>query len=130
MKQIVVLSDDHPNAIAEMIEAVGASGASLETLETEIAGGLMVAVLTVDQYDRALRGLARAGLHAVSEEAILIRLADRPGALAEIARRFHVANVPLRSVRILRRTGESDIIALSSPRTEEALRLVQDVLIA
>jgi hypothetical protein len=130
MKQLTVVCEERPNLIADLIEAVASAGVNLETLDSQSIAGTMVAILTVDQYDAALQALARAGMPAVSEEAILVNLEDRPGALAAIAHRFREAGIPLRSVRILRRAEGLGLVALSTPRTAEALALVQDVLIA
>ena len=87
-------------------------------------------ILTVDRYDEALAALRDAGLHAVSEDAIIIRIVDEPGALARISRRFHDAEIRLRSVRIIRRSTGYGLVAISTERTEEALDLVRDVLIS
>lgn len=130
MKQISIVCEDRPNLIAEMIETVGREGVNIETLDSDAIHGTVVAVMTVDRYDDALRALAQGGFVAISEEALLIRLDDRPGALAEIAHRFKDADLPLRSVRIIRRSGGTGIVALTTARTDEALALVKDVLIA
>lgn len=130
MKQISIVCEDRPNLIAEMIETVGREGVNIETLDSDVMHGTVVAVMTVDRYDDALRALAQGGFVAISEEALLIRLEDRPGALAEIAHRFKDADLPLRSVRIIRRSGGTGIVALTTARTDEALALVKDVLIA
>lgn len=130
MKQISIVAEAGPNVIADLIEAVSAGGVNIETLESETVGDTVVAILTVDLYDDALRALARAGYHAISDEALLIRLPDQPGALAGVAQRFKQAGVPLRSLRIIRRSEGFGIVALSTPRSEEALALVQDYLIA
>jgi hypothetical protein len=87
-------------------------------------------IFTVDRYDEALVALRDAGVPAVSEDAIIIRIADEPGALARISRRFHDAEIRLRSVRIIRRDGGHGLVALSTERTERALDLVKDVLIS
>ncbi len=87
-------------------------------------------ILTVDRYDEALAALRDAGVHAVSEDAIIIRIADEPGALARISRRFHDAGIRLRSVRIIRRNAGSGLVALSTERTERALDLVRDELVS
>jgi hypothetical protein len=130
MKQISIVSEDRPNLIAEIIEAVGRAGVNIESFDSEVIHGTVVAIMTVDHYDDALRVLAQSGFAAISEDALLIRLDDRPGALAAVAHRFKEANIPLRSVRIVRRSGGSGIIALTTARTDEALALVKDVLIA
>lgn len=130
MKQISIVEPERPNLIADLIEVVCDAGVTIETLDSEAVHGLVVAILTVDRYDTALAALARAGLHAVSEDALLVRIDDQPGALAALAHRFKAANLPLRSVRIVRRLDGQGIVALSTPRTDEALELVRDVLIA
>lgn len=130
MRQISVVEEAGPDVIAELIEAVAAAGVNIETLDSETHQGTFVARMTVDRYDDAIRALSQAGFHAISEDALLVRLDDRPGALAEIARRFHQAGIPLRSVRIIRRGEGWGIVAVSTPRTQEALELVRDVLIS
>jgi hypothetical protein len=130
MRQIHVVEEAGPNVIAELIEAVASAGVNIETLDSETLQGTLVARMTVDRYDDAIRALNQAGFHAISEDVLLVRLDDRPGALAEIARRFHTAGIPLRSVRIIRRGEGWGIVAVSTPRTQEALELVRDVLLS
>jgi hypothetical protein len=130
IRQIGVVCEARANVLAELIEALGAAGVNIETLDSETIGETVVATLSVDQHDAAMHALARAGFHAVGEDAFLVRLPNRPGALAEIARRFHRANVPLRSVRIIRRGDAWGVVAVSAERTDEALDLVRDVLIS
>jgi histidine decarboxylase len=130
MTQISVVGEARANVIPELIEALGSAGVNIETLDSQTIGPTVVAILTVDRYDDAVRTLAQAGFHAVTEDALLVRLEDKPGALAEVARRFHAASVPLHSVRIVRRGEGWGVVALGTPRTEEALALVGDALIS
>ena len=66
---------------------------------------------------------------AISEEAILIRLDDKPGALAQIAKRFKDAGINLKSLRILKRDGANSIVALMPDNFNDAAKLVSDVQI-
>ena len=132
MKQITIISEDHPGVMAEIAEAMATAGVNIETLDAETIGSSGVIILTVDRYDAALRALARTPYKAVSEDAIVIQLEDKPGELARITRRFKQANINLQSVRILRRdpTSGKTIVAVSTPRTEEAMALLEDVMIS
>ena len=118
--------------MAEVAEAMAAAGVNIETLDAETIAGSGVIILTVDRYDAALQALARTSFKAVSEDAIVIQLDDKPGELARITRRFKDADINLRSVRILRRDPASgkSIVAVSTARTEEAMALVKDVMIS
>ena len=130
MKQITIVAESAPELLAQVSEILAARGINIETLNAETVQDYGVVILTVDRYDEALAALRDAGLHAVSEDAIIIRIADEPGALARISRRFHDAEIRLRSVRIIRRSSGSGLVALSTERTERALELVKDVLVS
>ena len=130
MKQITIVAESSPGLLARVSEILAARGINIETLDAETVQDYSVVILTVDRYDEALAALRDAGLHAVSEDAIIIRIEDEPGALARISRRFHDAGIRLRSVRIIRRSAGSGLVALSTERTERALDLVRDVLIS
>ena len=130
MKQITIVAESAPGLLAQASEILAARGINIETLDAGTVKDYGVVILTVDRYDEALAALRDAGLHAVSEDAIIIRIEDEPGALARISRRFHDAEIRLRSVRIIRRSAGYGLVALSTDRTEEALDLVRDVLIS
>ena len=130
MKQITIVAESALGLLAQVSEILAARGINIETLNAETVQDYGVVILTVDRYDEALAALRDAGLHAVSEDAIIIRIADEPGALARISRRFHDAEIRLRSVRIIRRSSGSGLVALSTERTERALELVKDVLVS
>ena len=130
MKQITIVAESSPGLLARVTEILAARGINVETLDAETGQDHGVMVLTVDRYDEALVALRDAGVAAVSEDAIVIRIADEPGALARISRRFHDAGIRLRSVRIIRRREGYGLVALSTERTERALDLVRDVLIS
>lgn len=130
MKEIFIVSDNRPNMVAEITEALADAGVNIEFLSTEIIGGSRVAILTVDRYDEALQALARTPYQAVSEDAILIQLDDKPGELARVTRRFAAAGIELRSIRILRYEGHTGIFAVAADRPEEAAELLKDVIIS
>ena len=129
MKQITIVSEDRPGVVAEVSEVLAAAGVNIEDLSADTVGGSTVLILQVDRYDDALRALAGTAFHAVTEDALVVRIDDRPGELARIMRRFKDANVNLRSVRIIRRAGGQCFVALAAERMEEAMALVKDVLV-
>jgi hypothetical protein len=130
MKQITIISEDHPGVVAEISEALAAAGVNIETLAAESIDNSAVTILTVDKYDEALRALSQTHLKAISEDAIVVKLDDRPGELANLTRRFRDAKINLRSIRIIRRDAGKSFVAISTERTDEAMALVDDVLIA
>ena len=130
MKQITIVTEHSVGLMARISEILAANDINIESLNAETILDHGVAILTVDRYDEALAVLRDEGLPAVSEDAIVVRLADEPGALAKISKRFYAANIRLRSVRIMCRSGGYGLVALSTERTERALALVKDELIS
>ena len=131
MKQIVVVAKNRTGLLADIFEALAEHNVNIETIDAESIDSSGVLILTVDRYDDALVALNRIpDISAVTEDAIVIRLKDELGALARIAKRFKNANISLRSVRILQRDDQYSLVAISTERTDEALQLVSDVIVA
>ncbi|NIO09843.1 MAG: ACT domain-containing protein [Deltaproteobacteria bacterium] len=131
MKQITIVAENRVGLLAEITAALAARNVNIETLDAEGINDHGILILTVDKYDEALQVINTIPrIRAISEDAILIRLSDKPGALAEIAKRFKDSNINLRSIRILRRDADHSLVAISAERTKDALELVKDVLIS
>ncbi len=131
MKQLTVIGHRRPRLLADVSAALAGAGINIETIDAEAISDLGILILTVDRYDDALKTLHRLeDIEAISEDVILIRIEDRPGALAEIARRFADAGIDLRSLRILDREGDRSIVAVCTERSERALDVVADILIS
>ncbi len=131
MKQISIITENRLGVVTEITEALANAEINIETIDAELAGDHVVIVLTVDQYDRALELFRRFGtLRIVTEDAILVKLKDEPGALAKIARRFTDAGIGMRSIRIIERNSNYALVAISTARTDAALNLVADVLLS
>jgi len=86
-------------------------------------------VLRVNQYDRARRILRNAGWNAITEDSLLVRVKDEPGAIADLAKRFRDANLHVSSMRIVQHHGDWGAIAVSAEPLEEARALVKDELL-
>ena len=130
MKQIVIVSEDRPAVVAEIAEAMGAAGVNIEFLDAEVVGASKIVVLTVDQYDAALKALAQTSLQAISEDALVIRLPDRPGELARVTQRLRESEIDVRSIRIIRREGGTGIVAVATDKNDEARKVLAEVLVS
>lgn len=130
MKRITVILDNHPGAVAELTRTLAERQVNIETLDVEDSGPAGVANLVVDQYDRALQALRDGGFRAVSEDALVLRLKDEPGALARVATRFKEAGINIRSMHILKREGNHALVTIVSERPRESAELVRDLIVS
>lgn len=128
MKQLTVLVPNKPGQFAAIAEALAKRGVNIESFDVEGHGAEGLIVLMVDRYDEALRALRDAGFRAVTQDTLLIRLEDKPGALARVAARLKDAGLDLRSMHIVRRVGEFSIVSLVASDNARAAAVLHDLL--
>ncbi len=129
MKQITIVTPAQTGLMANISDHLGNAGINIETLEAFVVRDWDIIQLTVSDYDQALLVLRDAGYDAITEDAVVINVKDRPGALAQVTRRLNDAGVGMRSMRILHRQAGEAMVAISMDRTEEAMRLIDDLLV-
>ena len=124
MERIIIIVRDEVGVIAGVARALADSGVNIESLDTERAGEQGIITLTTDNTDTALRALAGAGFRAATDDSLVFRLPDEPGALARVAERFRAAGVNIQSLHILDRRAGQALVALSAHDLEEARKLL------
>ncbi len=129
MKILHVLAPNQPGVLARIAEALAAAGVNIEDFDVESHDAEGIISLTVDKYDEALHLLRDLGYRAITQDTLLIRLEDKPGALAKIAVRLKDAGLDLRSMHIVRRSGEFSIVSLVASDNASAAAVLRDVLI-
>lgn len=129
MNRIVITVKDEVGVIADISHALAEADINIEGLNTEIAGEKGVVILTTPESDRALRVLKNAGFRAVTDEAMVLRLRDEPGALARVAEKFKRAGVNIRSMHILDHHEGHATVALTADDQARAKTLVENEVI-
>ena len=130
MKRITVIVHNRPGAVADVSAALAERGVNIESLDVDGAEETGVINLAVDRYDEALQALRDASFQAISEDAIVISIEDKPGALAGVAARFKEAGINIRSMHILRRAPDRALVSIVSDRRAEAMELVKDEIVS
>lgn len=127
MKEItIIVPPDRPGTVADIAERLAARGVNIEQMDVtdDHAHGLIR--LEATPYDEALRVLADAGYNAVSEDVIVIRIKDEPGAIAKVAGRFREPQININAMRFARREGGWAIVILSTNDNARARELLSD----
>jgi hypothetical protein len=95
MRDLAIQLDDRPGALAEMGNALGAAGVSVEGGGAWVVGGTGAAHFLFQDGDAARRALEQAGIRVLKDrEVVTARLRqDIPGQLGEITRRMAQAGV-------------------------------------
>ena len=129
MKQITIVAPRQSGLLSNILELLGQAGINIESIDAADVQEWDIIQLSVDRYDEALQALHGAGYHAVTEDVVVVRLKDEPGALAAITKRLQDADVYIRSVRFLQRSAGCALVAISLEQREKAMTVLQDVLV-
>ena len=124
MKDLAIALDDRPGALAEMGEALGMAGASVEGGGAFVVAGKGVAHFLFNDGERARLALERAGIRVLEERDVVIqRLSqDEPGQLGKLTRRMAEAGV---NIEVLYSDHEHRLI-LVVDKTEQARAVAKE----
>lgn len=95
MKDLEIALENRPGALAEMGEALGAAGVSVEGGGLFVANGIGVAHFLVADAEAARAALDAAGIRVIAVHDVLVQKLrqDEAGQLGKIARRMAEAGV-------------------------------------
>ena len=124
-ERIIIMADNEVGALAGITGVLATAGINVESMNTQMAGDRGAIIMTVSHTDHALSVLNQAGYKAVSDDAVVVRLRDEPGALSGVADRLKQAGVNIQNLHILARQDGYALIALTTSdraATEAAIR--------
>ena len=95
MTDLTIELADRPGALAELGEALGAAGVSIEGGGAWVVGGRGIAHFLVAEGAAARRALSAVGIRVLAEHAVLVQRLrqDQPGQLGMLTRRMAEAGV-------------------------------------
>lgn len=95
MKDLSIALEDRPGALAEMGDALGRAGVSIEGGGVFVVSGQGIAHFLFEDGAAARKALEAAGIRVVEEREVLVQRLNqaRPGQLGKIARRMAEAGV-------------------------------------
>ena len=124
-ERILITVDNRVGVLADITGVLAGAGINVESVNAQTAGERGAIIMTVSDTDRALSVLSQAGYKAVSDDAVVVRLRDEPGALAGVADRLKQAGVNIQNLHILSRQDGFALVALTTSdraATEAAIR--------
>lgn len=129
MQHLRVVVPDRPGLLAELTEVLALRSIDIGEITVETHGAGAIVRLGVENDALAMQVLTDAGYHAVSDQVILARIADKPGALAEISRELAEAEINIRSLHHVRREAGHALVAISTDDNYRARRVLGEVVV-
>lgn len=116
MQRITIVSRNRPGVLAEVTHLLAGKGISIESIIAHTYGtdGVLQIGVGGENLDKALSALTASGYQAVTEEVLLARIEDRPGALAELSQRLRDADLDVRGLNMVQRDSGFAVVAIAS----------------
>lgn len=124
MIQIDVDVPDRPGELGKLATLLGRAGININAISAESAGGRSYMSFVVDQPAAARGALKQAGYSCAERTVLVVRLEDKPGALADLARRLGESGVNITSVIHLEAVGGNVQLAIGVDDMAKARSLV------
>ncbi len=126
MQRITVVAPNRRGVIAEVTETLARKKISIASIAADTIGSQGVVHLDLEDADSAVAALTAAGFQAVTQDVLLARIKDRPGAVAELSRRLLEAQLDIRGLNMVQRNEGWAVIAVSTSDNTTARRVLAE----
>ena len=122
--RIIVIVPDEPGSLAQVTTVLSEAEINIEYIDGSLVGEFGAITLRTDDDDAALHALLQADLRAVTSDALIFHLPDKPGALAGVAQLFGANQVNVRTIHIVHRLAGHAIVAVTTDNDDLARTLL------
>lgn len=126
MQRILVSVQNQIGDIAKVTQLLAEAGINIVSLNSEDQGesGLIIITTAKEDHHRSLQIFADAGYRAISDEYLVVKILDEPGALAKIAGKFQKNGLNILSIHIVNRQSGYTTVSISSDDNAKARVLI------
>lgn len=153
-EEITLVGSTEDHLLTQVSAALAAAGVSIEDFTAVEAAGGSIIHMRVDDRERALQilnehldigrchgqyrpfnpeaatqMLTQANYQTVSQDALLVKLIDKPGALAELMKKCRQQAIAIRSVRLVWRGPDSALVEIASDQHQQLETLLADQVV-
>ncbi|WP_419919347.1 ACT domain-containing protein [Candidatus Poriferisocius sp.] len=122
--RIIVIVPHEPGQLAHIAGLLVEENINVEAIDGQLVGDLGVLILSTSDDDAALQILLRDNLRAVTSDALVFQIPDRPGALAGVVQLFEQNGLNVRTIHIIHRHGGTAVVAVTTDNDELASSLL------
>jgi len=125
MKEINVMTANRVGALADVCEALGGVGVNIRAISAYGMGETGIIRLITEDETSARNVLEKAGFRISVGDIVTVRLRDRPGELAKIARKLATSGVDVEAVYIIGRVNSDVEIAIKPASVRDAMQALK-----
>ncbi|MEW5996930.1 MAG: ACT domain-containing protein [Candidatus Micrarchaeota archaeon] len=129
MKELNIITDDRVGLLADISYVLGKARINIESIAASAVGGKAVLSIIVRDYDKAKQVLENSGFRVSASNVIFIKLEDKPGKLAEVAKALADDGINVENLHLVSKDGKHTIVGLTVANPKKARSLLADYLI-
>ncbi|MEN9866217.1 MAG: hypothetical protein RL748_1807 [Pseudomonadota bacterium] len=129
MKHITVIAEDRLGLMAELTEILAARQIDICNISAKLYGQDAVIHLEVDQYEATIHALEEEQFKVVTDDAVLLRIEDKPGGLASVAKRLADHQIAIRAMTVVQRHEGYSIVAVGADDIAAVRNFMADVVV-
>ncbi|HSY29422.1 MAG TPA: ACT domain-containing protein [Burkholderiaceae bacterium] len=129
MHHLTIVAEDRTGLLVELSALLGNNGINIADIQAKVHGADAIIQLDVDRHEDTLRVLAEEEFHVVADDSVLVRIADQPGALANLAKRLADEKIDIRAIRVVQRHANFSVISVNCDKNDAARDVLRDVLL-
>lgn len=129
MRDICVVTEDRMGLLADVSYILGQSRVNIDSIAVTSVGGKAVFSIMVRDQEKARSVLESNGFKVSSGNVVFVKLEDKPGALAEIAKMLSKNRINVDNLHLVSKDGKSSIVGITVSRPRKAKKLLSGCLI-
>jgi len=129
MHHLTIVAEDRTGLLVALSSLLADNGINISDIQAKVYGTDAVIHIAIDRLEDSLRVLTEEGYHVVNDNSVLVRVADQPGALANLARPLTAVQIDIRAIRVVQRHADFSVISIDCDNNDAAREVLRDILV-
>lgn len=129
MKSITVVAEDRVSLLADISYVLGKSNINIDSLNVEIIGGKAIISLIVRDPKKAKDVLERNGFNTAELDAIVIKVKNHIGEMANVTDRLSKEKVNVENLALISSSPSEGVFALRVDKPRKAMKLLDKMVL-
>lgn len=129
MRSITIVAEDRVGLLADVSYILGKCSINIEALGVDVVGSKAIIALTVRDTKKTMEVLSRNGFQVTENDALVVKLPNRPGEVNRLADRLAEGDVNIEDMQMISNDAEHGVFAVMVNKPRKAVRMLAGLLL-
>lgn len=126
MRELIVLAKDRMGLLADISQILSEANINIESISADTMGGKAVIHLIVSDDKLGKEVLEKGDFMVADSDVIVVKILDKPGELAKLARKLTDAKIKMRHGQLLGKENNLALYTVKVDNPKKAANLLKD----